>query len=100
MGSLLRSDINWIAGIVFYLLFTAGLTFFVITPALEQRSWMVALLQGGAFGLICYATYDLTNLATLRNWPLLLTFVDMAWGMTLAATVAAIAYFIASRISL
>jgi uncharacterized membrane protein len=100
MGPLLRPDINWISGIAFYLLFIVGLTFFAIAPALDQKSWMVALLYGGLFGLCCYATYDLTNLATLRNWPLALSFVDMAWGAVLAASVAVATYFIAFQLGI
>ncbi len=98
IGTLLRSDVNWAAAIVFYLLFTAGLVVFVIAPAMEKGSWVHALLYGALFGLICYATYDLTNLAIAKDWPLLVTVVDLLWGAVLAASVSGITYFIASKI--
>jgi len=100
IGSLLKPDVNWTAAIVFYLLFIVGLVVFVITPAVEKNSWMHALLFGALFGLVCYATYDLTNLALTKDWPLLVTIVDLAWGALLAASVSVITYFIASKIGL
>lgn len=62
--------------------------------AIEKNSWRHALLSGALFGLITYATYDLTNLATLKDWPLLVTVVDLAWGATLAACVSTVTCFI------
>lgn len=100
IGSLMKSDINWTAAIIFYLLFIVGLVFFVIAPAVEEKSWMYALAVGAFFGLITYATYDLTNLATLRDWPLTVTLVDMAWGSVLGASVSTVTYFIAGKIGL
>jgi len=100
IGFLMKSDINWAAAIVFYLLFVVGLVIFVIAPAIEKNSWVHALLFGALFGLITYATYDLSNLATLKDWPLLVTIVDLAWGATLAASVSTITYFIARKIGL
>lgn len=100
IGSLMKIDINWIAGITFYLLFIVGLVFFVIAPAVERGSWLYALSIGAFFGLITYATYDLTNLATLKDWPLAVTFVDMAWGSLLGASVSIATYFIATKIGL
>jgi len=100
IGFLMTPNINWVAAITFYLLFIVGLVVFVITPAVEKGSWMYALLFGALFGLITYATYDLTNLATLKDWPLLVTIVDMAWGAVLAASVSVVTYFIASKIGL
>lgn len=95
----MKSNINWTAAIAFYLLFIVGLVVFVISPALEKSSWMHALLFGALFGLITYATYDLTNLATLKDWPLLVTMVDLAWGAVLAASVSTATYFIASKLT-
>ena len=100
IGFLMTPNINWVAAIIFYLLFMVGLVLFVITPAVEKGSWMYALLFGALFGLITYATYDLTNLATLKDWPLLITIVDLAWGAVLAASVSVVTYFIASKIGL
>lgn len=100
IGTLMKSDVNWTAAIIFYLIFIAGLIVFVITPAMEKRSWAHAILFGALFGLVCYATYDLTNLAVAKDWPLLVTIVDLAWGAFLAASVSIITYFIASKIGL
>jgi uncharacterized membrane protein len=100
IGLLMKSDINWTAAILFYLLFLVGLVIFVISPAVEKGSWMRALIFGALFGLITYATYDLTNLATLKNWPLALTVVDLLWGTVLAASVSAATCFIAAKIGL
>ena len=100
IGVLMKDNINWTAAIVFYLLFIAGLVVFVIGPAIERNSWVHALVFGALFGFISYATYDLTNLATLKDWPLLVTIVDLAWGAVLAASVSTVTYFIARKIVL
>ena len=98
LGFLMRPDINWFAAIFFYILFIAGLVIFVISPAVEKHSWVHALLFGAFFGLITYATYDLTNLATLKDWPLLVTVVDLIWGTVLASSISLITYLIANKI--
>jgi uncharacterized membrane protein len=100
VGFLMKSNINWPAAIIFYLLFVVGLVLFVVSPALEKHSWMHAVLFGALFGLITYATYDLTNLATMKDWPLLITIVDLIWGSVLAASVSTVTYFIAVKIGL
>ncbi len=100
IGSLLKPDVNWLAAILFYLLFIVGLVVFVITPAMEKGSWIHTLLFGALFGLVCYATYDLTNLALAKDWPLLVTIVDLIWGAVLAASVSTLTYLIASKIGL
>lgn len=98
IGFLMKPDINWFAAIIFYLLFIAGLVTFVISPAIEKHSWVHALLFGALFGLITYATYDLTNLATLKNWPILVTIVDLIWGTVLSASISVITYLIFNKI--
>ncbi len=100
IGFLLKTDFNWIAAVSFYVLFVIGLIFFVIEPGLKSGSWTTTLLTGAFFGLITYATYDLTNLSTVRDWPVLITFVDMAWGMVLAGSVSILTYMIARAIGL
>jgi uncharacterized membrane protein len=97
IGFLMKPDVNWAAAIVFYLLFLVGLVIFVIGPAVEKKDWMHALLAGALFGLITYATYDLTNLATLKDWPLTVVWVDMLWGTFLASSVSTITYLIAIK---
>jgi uncharacterized membrane protein len=98
IGFLMRPDINWAAAIAFYLLFIAALVVFVISPAVEKQSWLHALAYGALFGLVTYATYDLTNLATLKDWPVLVTVVDLIWGTVLAASISVITFFIAGRL--
>ena len=100
IGFLMKANVNWAAAILFYLLFIAGLVVFVVTPALDKGSWVRALLFGALFGLITYATYDLTNLATLKDWPLVVTVVDLIWGTVLAASVSVGTYVIAAKIGL
>ena len=85
LGAMLSARVNWPAAILFYLLFIAGLLLFVIEPA--QGRAVQALWKGAVFGLIAYATYDLTNLATLKNWPLAVTLVDLVWGTVLGGAV-------------
>ena len=98
IGFIMKPNINWTAAILFYLLFIVGLVLFVIAPAVEKGSWTQAVLLGALFGLIAYATYDLTNLATLKDWPLLVTIVDLAWGAALGASVSLVTYLIAKKI--
>jgi len=100
IGHLMTSNVNWIAAIVFYLIFIVGLVVFVIEPAVAKGNWSHALLFGALFGLVCYATYDLTNLAITKDWPLLATIVDLIWGAVLAASVSTITFFIAKKIGL
>jgi uncharacterized membrane protein len=98
IGSLMADPIVWWAAILFYLLFIAGIIFFAVVPGLDAGSWTKALVLGAAFGFFAYMTYDLTNLATLRGWPITLVVVDIAWGTVLAASVATASYFIGTRI--
>jgi len=97
IGFLMKPNVNWPAAIIFYLLFLIGLVVFVIEPAMAKREWMQALVKGALFGLITYATYDLTNLATLKDWPFTVVWVDMIWGTVLAASVSVITYAIAIK---
>ena len=95
---LLTPNINWTAAIVFYFLFLVGILIFALLPGMEKRSLKYTVLMAALFGFITYATYDLTNLATLRDWPLLLSMVDMLWGAFLSASTAGTTYLIMSRI--
>jgi uncharacterized membrane protein len=90
MGELMSPNPRLAFAAVFYLAYPIGLLVFAIVPGLEQQGVLRAALLGGLFGLFCYATYDLTNLAVIRNWPLALSFIDIAWG-TLVSGVAAAA---------
>lgn len=97
IGHLMAAQVNWIAALSFYVIFLCGLIVFVITPAVEKRLWSQALTMGALFGLVTYATYDLTNLAVAKDWPVLVTLVDLVWGAVLSASVAIITYFIATK---
>lgn len=92
LGFLLADQVNWWAAFSFYLLFVAGVLVFAVAPALQAGSLSRALLLGGLLGLLTYGTYDLTNLATVKGWPLLVTLVDLAWGTALTAAVSGIGY--------
>ena len=90
IGHLMAEKPNFIAAGVFYLLYIAALLFFVIDPALIKASVWQAVWTGAFLGLAMYATYDLTNLATLRNWPLKITAIDLAWGTFITAATSGI----------
>lgn len=100
LGHLMKTDINWVAAISFYLLFIVGIIVFVVYPAINSNSLQKAILLGALFGFIAYATYDLTNLATLKDWPLKLVIVDMIWGAVLSATVASITFYLSRYINI
>jgi uncharacterized membrane protein len=98
LGHLLSPTPNFAAAGIFYLLFIVGILVFAVIPGLNQSSVSKAIILGALFGLITYATYDLTNLATLKDWPLLVTVVDLIWGTVLSASVAGITAAIAQKI--
>lgn len=98
IGFLMKTNVNWTAALIFYIIFIVGLVLFVISPALAQGSWKQAVLMGALFGLIAYATYDLTNLATLKDWPLLVTIADLIWGAFISASVSVVTYLIVTKI--
>lgn len=93
LGFLLSPSTNWTAAVIFYLLFILGILVFVVLPGLEDDSLKTTLIRAALYGLITYATYDLTNLATVKNWPVLLTVVDMAWGTVLSVAVSTVSFF-------
>jgi uncharacterized membrane protein len=92
LGFLLAPNTNWLAAAIFYLLFIAGILFFVVVPGLEANSLRTTLLRAALFGLITYATYDLTNLATIKDWPVLITVVDTLWGTLLSVAVSYVGF--------
>jgi len=89
LGPLMREQIMLAPAILFYLLYAAGLGFFAVQPSLADGDWLRAAMVGAFFGLVAYGTYDLTNLATIRNWPLPMVIVDLVWGAVLSAVSAA-----------
>ncbi|HQQ97545.1 MAG TPA: DUF2177 family protein [Cyclobacteriaceae bacterium] len=94
LGGMLSEQVNWTAAIIFYLIFIAGILVFVVEPAVERGSWARALVLGSFFGIITYATYDLTNLATLKGWPLPIVFIDITWGAVLTGSTSVAGFLI------
>ena len=99
LAAFLTGPVNFFAATVFYLLYNVGIVVFAIAPALETGTWRTAAARGALFGLIAYATYDLTNLATLPDWPLSVALVDMVWGGVLTGTTATLGFLITRRLS-
>jgi uncharacterized membrane protein len=97
LGPLLLAQFKPIPTVLFYLIYIFGVVLFVIAPALKERRWQRALIMGVAFGLVAYATYDLTNLGTMKGFSQKITFIDMAWGMTVTSVSATVGYFAARR---
>lgn len=97
IGHLMAEKVNLPAAAIFYLLFIAAMVFFVISPAVDKSSIWFALGAGAFFGLVTYATYDLTNLATLRGWPVSMTIIDLIWGTFITSTTSALATWISGR---
>ena len=88
LGAMLADEPNMTAAVAFYLIYLVGVVIFAVRPALETGDWRTALLRGALFGFFAYATYDLTNLATLKVWSLKVSLIDMAWGAALTAAAA------------
>lgn len=93
IGHLMREDFNLAAAAAFYAIYLTGVVVFVVAPATSTRS---ALTRGALFGLVAYATYDLTNQATLRGWPWHVTLIDLCWGSFVTAASSAFAYRVAA----
>lgn len=96
LGDLLAAKPNLSAAVALYLVYFVGIVVFSVMPAARDEAWMSAILLGGLLGLVAFATYDLTNLATLSRWPLIVVVVDMAWG-TFVTALSSLAGFIAIR---
>ncbi len=92
---ILSPNVNWTAAIVFYLIYIVGILIFAVLPAVAKDSLRHAVVWGALFGFFTYATYDLTNLALLKDWPLNIVFVDILWGVVLCSAVAALSFYIA-----
>jgi len=97
MGHLLKTDVNWAAAVVFYLVFVVGIVVLAVWPAVERQSLGHAIALGALLGLVTYAAYDLTNLATLEGFPFAVVLVDMIWGTVLCGSVSAVTYLVGSR---
>jgi uncharacterized membrane protein len=87
-------EVNWTAAIIFYLIYIAGILIFAVEPGILKDSIKKTVILGALFGAIAYATYDLTNLATLKDWPIQIVFIDILWGAVLTSTVASAGFYI------
>jgi uncharacterized membrane protein len=94
LGFILSPSINWVAAVTFYLLFIVGILIFAVRPAMNSNSWVQAIVFGALFGFFTYATYDLSNLATIKDWPLVVVVVDIVWGVCLCTLTALFSYLI------
>ncbi|WP_289296998.1 DUF2177 family protein [uncultured Reyranella sp.] len=94
LGHMLLDQPIWSVAILFYLIHAAGIAVFAVPPALSAGTWTSALLYGGLFGFCVYAAYDITNLATLRGWPMAVSAVDLAWGAVATAVTTFVTYLV------
>lgn len=90
----LIGDVKVTPAIIFYFVYLVGVVFFVLIPGIDKQSIFYTISSGALFGFICYSTYDLTNLATIKNWPVTMTIIDLVWGTSVTAITSAIVYFI------
>ena len=100
LNDIMRTDVNLPAAIAFYLIYPIGLVIFAILPAVKSGSLAQAVLHGALFGFFTYATYDLTNQATLRNWTTQLTLIDAGWGTLLGAIAAAAGFWVTTKFAI
>lgn len=98
LGFILSEQVNWPAAFIFYFTYIAGILFFAVLPAIREANWHTALLNGALLGLMCYATYDLTNMATIKNWPPSIVAIDIVWGTVLTGSVSLLTYTISSKL--
>jgi uncharacterized membrane protein len=92
LGGLISGEVDFIAAGLFYIGYVGGITFLAVRPAFHKGSWRIAVLNGAVLGVVAYGAYDLTNLATIADWPLAMSVVDIVWGGVLSAVVASVAY--------
>jgi uncharacterized membrane protein len=97
IGYIMAETPNYFAAGLFYLVFIFGMVVFIVEPGVREGTLMQSVSRGALFGLVTYATYDLTNLATLEGWPVLLTVVDLTWGTVLSAVVTLVSVWVGKR---
>ncbi len=100
LGDLLADKPNLAVAAVFYAVYVIGVVIFAVGPALQSGTWKTALIYGALFGFFCYATYDFTNLATLKDWPVSVAIVDVIWGTVLTGVSALLGYVIVRQVGL
>jgi uncharacterized membrane protein len=98
LAGILGQNVNWAAAVTFYVIYIAGIIFFAVRPSIEGQSLGKAALLGAFYGFFTYATYDLTNMATIDGWPLQMAIVDIGWGVFLCLSVSSISHIIATKI--
>jgi uncharacterized membrane protein len=98
IGHLMAEKALLLPALIFYLLFVVGVLIFAVVPGYQAESISKTLMLSALFGLMTYATYDLTNLATLKDWPLKVTIIDIIWGMTVSSITGLAGYYIAKFI--
>lgn len=89
-----KEKITWSAAIIFYIIYIVGVTFFVVAPAIDKGNFWYAVYGGALFGLVAYSTYDLTNLATMKGFPIKITIIDLIWGTFVTSAVSVLTYLI------
>ncbi len=99
LGGFLSDNVNWTAAIIFYFIYVIGILIFAVYPAISKDSVWHAISMGAIFGIIAYATYDLTNLATLKAWPIQIVIIDMIWGGVLTLIVSLSGFYITKWVS-
>jgi uncharacterized membrane protein len=97
LGALMAEQVRWGAAALFYALYLVGILVFCVLPHLEKTNGWIVLGYGAFFGLICYATYDLTNLATLRGFPTVVAIVDLCWGAVITGVTAWATWWVGHR---
>lgn len=98
IGHLMAKNVNFVAIVIFYIIYTLGIIILVTKPAIEYGYFTKALVLGLILGLVAYGTYEFTNWATLKNWPLKMVIIDTIWGMSLTSIVSIISYIVGSKI--
>lgn len=93
----LMGDFKVIPAIIFYIIYLGALTFFVLMPRLEKNSITYVLLSGALLGLVCYSTYDLTNLASIKDWSLMVTIIDIIWGTFVSSLSASLSFLVITK---
>lgn len=100
LGDRMAENPNWAVAALFYASYIVGIFIFAVRPAADNGSVLTGLIMGGLFGFFCYATYDFTNLATLKNWPVTMVWVDILWGVAITGVTAAIGSYVALKLGL
>ena len=100
LGHLMADNVKYGIAAAFYMTYTIGIVVFAVKPAIEANTILMAFGYGALFGFLAYGTYDFTNMATLKDWPVKMSIVDIIWGTTLTATVSAVTYFAITKLNI